>query len=156
MAGQWAKARGYSLSIDEFSLSEERFPSLNAKGYEIKLLCVWLAEIAPAYARSPKASSDTDHADVLSMTARALAINIKILEKRKYEITREDVDRGVRACHRFVVGYIWLAYSCYLDGQKLYKLRPKTLELTAIARGCSATFSFGMNSCKQLLPMHVC
>ncbi|CAE7623014.1 unnamed protein product [Symbiodinium sp. CCMP2592] len=43
MAGQWAKARGYSLSIDEFSLSEERFPSLNAKGYEIKLLCVWLA-----------------------------------------------------------------------------------------------------------------
>ena len=43
MAGHWAKARGYSLSIDEFSLSDDRFPSLNAKGYEIKLLCVWLA-----------------------------------------------------------------------------------------------------------------
>ncbi|CAE7679498.1 unnamed protein product [Symbiodinium sp. CCMP2592] len=43
MAGLRAKARGYSLSIDEFSLSEERFSSLNAKGYEIKLLCVWLA-----------------------------------------------------------------------------------------------------------------
>eukprot|EP00439_Symbiodinium_sp_Y106_P018446 s8499_g2.t1 len=126
MADHWARARGYALSIDDFSFSDDRFPSLNAKGYEIKLLCLWLAEIAPAYARSPKASSDREHADVLSMTARALAIQIKILEATVYKITRENVQRGLEACDRFVIGYLWLAFSCYVAGQKLFKLRPKT------------------------------
>ncbi|CAE7426316.1 unnamed protein product, partial [Symbiodinium sp. CCMP2456] len=42
MAGDWARARGYYLSIDEFSLSDDKFPSLNAKGWEIKLLCLWI------------------------------------------------------------------------------------------------------------------
>ena len=42
MADHWARARGYALSIDDFSFSDDRFPSLNAKGYEIKLLCLWL------------------------------------------------------------------------------------------------------------------
>ncbi|CAE7722926.1 unnamed protein product [Symbiodinium necroappetens] len=42
-AGLWARARGYSLSIDEFSLSDDKFPSVNAKGYEIKICCTWLA-----------------------------------------------------------------------------------------------------------------
>ena len=54
-------------------------------------------------------------------------MNIKILERTVYGVAREDIDRGIQACHRFLVGYVWLAFSCYTTGQKLFKLRPKTL-----------------------------
>ncbi|CAE7890586.1 unnamed protein product, partial [Symbiodinium necroappetens] len=66
MAADWARAHGHYLSIEEFSLSEDKYPSLNAKGWEVKLLCLWIAEITPAYARSSKASSDRQFAYVLS------------------------------------------------------------------------------------------
>ena len=42
MAHAWARLRGHELSLDELSLSDERFPSLNAKGWDVKLLCIWL------------------------------------------------------------------------------------------------------------------
>lgn len=59
--------------------------------------------------------------------ARALAMSIKILDKTTYAVAREDVDPGIAACHRFVLGYVWLAFSCHLEGRKLFKLRPKKL-----------------------------
>ncbi|CAE7229078.1 unnamed protein product [Symbiodinium sp. CCMP2592] len=127
MAADWARSHNYYLSIDEFSLSDDKFPALNAKGWEVKLLCLWMAEIAPAYARSEKASSDRQFAYVLSMTARALAMNIKILDKTIYAVAHEDVDAGISACHRFIEGYCWLAFACHVEGRKLFKLRPKRL-----------------------------
>ena len=60
-------------------------------------------------------------------TARAMAENIKILDANVYEISPQDVSRGVAACERFHNGYLWLAFSCFCDGRKLYKLRPKRL-----------------------------
>ena len=38
----WARAHDLELSIDEFVLSEDKFPSLNAKGADIKVLSKWL------------------------------------------------------------------------------------------------------------------
>ena len=42
LAKHWAKWRGLELALDEFSLSEDAYPSLNAKGNDIKMLCLWL------------------------------------------------------------------------------------------------------------------
>ncbi|CAE7652163.1 unnamed protein product, partial [Symbiodinium microadriaticum] len=83
-AGLWARARGYSLSIDEFSLSDDKFPSVNAKGYEIKICCTWLAAwlqsmlSATLYWRYLSLNFTIDA--VWPRAARALAINISILE----------------------------------------------------------------------------
>ena len=38
----WAKSHGHVLSIDEFSF-DESYPSINAKAWDVKLLCQWLA-----------------------------------------------------------------------------------------------------------------
>ena len=43
MALSWARIRGHELSLDEFALSEDKYPSLNAKGWDCKILCLWLA-----------------------------------------------------------------------------------------------------------------
>ena len=59
--------------------------------------------------------------------ARAFAMSIKILDKTTYAVAHEDVQPGIAACHRFVLGYVWLAFSCHLEGRKLFKLRPKKL-----------------------------
>ena len=63
----------------------------------------------------------------LPRAARALAENIKILDSTVYEISYRDAQRGMKQCHRFVLGYMWLALSSFLEGRKLYKLRPKLL-----------------------------
>ena len=42
LAKLWASARKLHLSLDSFTLSDEAYPSLNAKGWDIKLLCCWL------------------------------------------------------------------------------------------------------------------
>ena len=54
-------------------------------------------------------------------------MSIKILDKTTYAVAHEDVQPGIAACHRFVLGYVWLAFSCHLEGRKLFKLRPKKL-----------------------------
>ncbi|CAE7204615.1 unnamed protein product [Symbiodinium sp. CCMP2592] len=158
----WAKSNGLFLSLDELSFSED-YPSLNCKGWDIKLVSMWLAfwqhaaatyvwidlcmyaavlpllyitilielnaqaEITPAFARSEAAGRRLEHAYVMSMTARALAVNIEILDASVYEISPSNAVRGLRACRRFILGYNWLAFSSYCDGKKLYKLRPKLL-----------------------------
>lgn len=38
----WARAKSHPLSMEEFSFSDD-YPSLNAKGWDIKLVCMWLA-----------------------------------------------------------------------------------------------------------------
>ena len=38
----WARANSHELSLLEFSFSED-YPSLNAKGWDVKLVCMWLA-----------------------------------------------------------------------------------------------------------------
>ena len=38
----WAKLHGHPLSMDLFALSDEKFPSLNAKGFDLKIICLWL------------------------------------------------------------------------------------------------------------------
>ena len=43
LARSWAVSRGLELSTDEFSLSDDKHPSLNAKGHDVKILCLWLA-----------------------------------------------------------------------------------------------------------------
>ena len=42
MARHWATSKGHQLSLDEFSLSDDKFPSLNAKAWDVKLVCLWL------------------------------------------------------------------------------------------------------------------
>jgi len=42
MLHSWARANGHELAMDEFSFSDD-YPSLNAKGWDIKLVCMWLA-----------------------------------------------------------------------------------------------------------------
>ncbi|CAE7679568.1 unnamed protein product [Symbiodinium sp. CCMP2592] len=36
MAADWVRSQNYYLSIDEFSLSDDKFPALNAKGWEVE------------------------------------------------------------------------------------------------------------------------
>ncbi|CAE7035093.1 unnamed protein product [Symbiodinium sp. CCMP2456] len=127
MLHSWARANGHELAMDEFSFSDD-YPSLNAKGWDIKLVCMWLAEITPAFARSAAAARRREHAYVMSMTARALAVTIEILDASIYAISRENAVRGQRACKRFILGYSWLAYDSYLEQKRLYKLRPKRLK----------------------------
>ena len=64
-----------------------------------------------------------------SRTARALAVNIEILDASVYEIPPSNAVRGLRACKRIILGYSWLALnlSSYCDSKKLYKLRPKLM-----------------------------
>ena len=38
----WARANGHALSMEEFSFSDD-YPSLNCKGWDVKLVCMWLA-----------------------------------------------------------------------------------------------------------------
>ena len=38
----WAHWHGHPLSCDEFSLSDDKFPSLNAKAWDCKVLSLWL------------------------------------------------------------------------------------------------------------------
>ena len=43
LARSWCRAQGASLSVDDFTFSYEgRFPSLNAKGWDVRLLLLWL------------------------------------------------------------------------------------------------------------------
>ena len=43
LAHAWTAYCNVTLSIDEFSISDDKFPMLNAKAWDIKLLCMWLA-----------------------------------------------------------------------------------------------------------------
>ena len=43
LASAWAAAQGLELSCDEFALSsDEKFAFLQAKGADIKIICLWL------------------------------------------------------------------------------------------------------------------
>ena len=42
-AQSWAASRGLELSMDDFSISEGPYGSLNAKAMDVKILCLWLA-----------------------------------------------------------------------------------------------------------------
>ena len=40
----WARSHNLEIAVDEFTFAEgEKFPSVNAKGWDVKNLCVWLA-----------------------------------------------------------------------------------------------------------------
>ena len=44
LAKSWARAKKVELSVDEFNIIQEKgYPQLAAKGYDIKLLILWLA-----------------------------------------------------------------------------------------------------------------
>ena len=53
LASSWAAYRGVQLSIDDFWFSDDKYPSLNAKGWDIKLLSQWFASWLPDCATSP-------------------------------------------------------------------------------------------------------
>lgn len=43
LASTWAKAQGLELACDDFNLNaDEKFAFLNAKGADIKVICLWL------------------------------------------------------------------------------------------------------------------
>ena len=60
MAADWARAHGHYLSIEEFSLSEDKYPSLNAKGWEVKLLCLWIAATSHQYLNTCRLNTETE------------------------------------------------------------------------------------------------
>ena len=39
----WSKMNQLEISLDDFSFSDDSYPSLNAKAWDIKLVCLWLA-----------------------------------------------------------------------------------------------------------------
>lgn len=58
---------------------------------------------------------------------RALRVGFEIMEKPGLFLSAEDIEAGIRAAFRFVLGYNFLAYSANVQGLRRYKLRPKQL-----------------------------
>ena len=98
MLKSWATSQNVQLSMDEIAIGDDGgFPSLNAKAWDVKLVCMFLAawqdltcdccsfvpehtslqtsacraakaDIASAYETSPRAASDAQYAAVVAMT----------------------------------------------------------------------------------------
>ena len=56
-----------------------------------------------------------------------MARSIKLMDASIYTVPADDIPKGEKYARQFVAGYTWLAYAAYVEGRKLYKLRPKLL-----------------------------
>ena len=66
---------------------------------------------------------------LVARTARALRTNIRILDECGFEVPSDEVERGLEAARRFVLGYTWLVHANFTIRQRQYKVRPKRLAL---------------------------
>ena len=49
------------------------------------------------------------------------------MDAAAYLIPEEKIQKTEKYARNFLLGYLWLAFAAYVDGQKLFKLRPKIL-----------------------------
>ncbi|CAE7465291.1 unnamed protein product, partial [Symbiodinium pilosum] len=122
LARSWCRAQGASLSVDDFTFSYEgRFPSLNAKGWDVRLLLLWLAEVVPGRTQG---WADGEYAEVINMTVRAVAKSIRLMDEAEYVVPPEKIAKAEKYARHFLLGYMWLAFAASTAGQKLFKIRP--------------------------------
>ena len=49
------------------------------------------------------------------------------MDAAAYLIPEEKIPKAEKYARNFLVGYVWLAFAAYVEGQKLFKIRPKIL-----------------------------